>query len=109
MNTYAQLAASLGTRDMRRVPSIRATLVFRRGDGSITVDYHGTAIVRAYPDGTFILNSGGFRTSTTKGCLNTFSPARVYQKAFRWFVVGLTDVPFIDGLHVDAQGAAVYV
>ncbi len=57
-----------------------------RNVGSIAVRLHTTDIVTYKPDGTIVLNSDGRRTSTTKDMINTYSPARVYQKDGVWYV-----------------------
>jgi len=101
MNTYAQLDAFLGTRAQRTVPGIRSTVVVRRGT-SIAVCYHNTDVVTHHVDSSFNVNSGGFRTATTKSRINAFSTARVYQKNFEWFVAD--GIPFVEGIVVGPTG-----
>jgi hypothetical protein len=49
---------------------------------------HATDVITWTPDGKIILNSGGYRTHTTKDRMNGFLPAgiRVYQKNFNWYI-----------------------
>ena len=54
----------------------------------IAVRFHWTEVVRYFPNGDVQLNSGGYRTATTKARMNEFSPATVYQKDFQWYVNG---------------------
>ncbi len=68
----------------------RATKV-RDKDGVLSVVYHQTEVVRREPDGTVILDTGGYPTVTTKLRMNQASNQfdlgyRVYQKDFAWFV-----------------------
>lgn len=71
---------------------------------------HATDVVTYRPDGSAELNSGGWRTVTTKERINTFSPARVYSDKGRWYVaIGAgwdraERVPFEDGMHINADG-----
>ena len=113
--TYAYLDNFLSKRDSRTVPSIRATYINRMADGSITVQYHRTIVVRADKDGTFTLNSGGYRTATTKERIKAYSPAVLYQKAHRWYLAPRNQdgtinwakdarVEFYDGMRIDAAG-----
>lgn len=69
-------------------------------DGSVGIVLHNTRVVTIHPDNTYTLNSGGWHTSTTKDRINKYSPARVYQSKFEWFVgaVGDGKVRFFDGM-----------
>lgn len=55
------------------------------------VTYHQTEVVRYHGGDHFTLNTGGWRTATTKRRMNQAAKHwgrgwRVYQKAGRWFV-----------------------
>lgn len=59
--------------------------------GTINYFYHDTAVVGVFNDGTIRLNSGGFRTYTTKLAMNQASNQDglgfgVVQKAGKWLV-----------------------
>jgi hypothetical protein len=69
-------------------------------DDSVSICLHGTAVVRFFPNGTVRLHSGGWRTHTTKDRINKYSPVRVYQKNFEWFLQDGT--PFEDKMIVGA-------
>jgi hypothetical protein len=101
VNTYTSLNAFLGTRSERAVPSIRSTRIVRRGQ-SIAVRYHNTDVVTHYIDGSFIVASGGYRTSTTKARINDFSSARVHQKRGAWFLTTPAgeQLDFTDGMPI---------
>jgi len=71
--------------------------------GYTNLVYHSTAVVKWSPE-LVILNSGGWRTVTTKLRMNQASNQyglgySVYQKNFEWFVDfnGHT-IPFEDGM-----------
>jgi hypothetical protein len=67
-------------------------------DKSVSIRLHGTTVVRFYPNGLVKLNSGGYHTHTTKKRINQYSPVRVYQKNFDWFLSDGT--PFEDNILV---------
>ena len=83
------------------------TAIYNDGDGFTRVVYHNTAVfkIKQHDDGTaaIILNSGGWKTATTKKRINQAAkafnvPLYVKQEAFEWFVVANGDVfPFVDG------------
>jgi len=60
-------------------------------DDSVSIRLHGTAVVRFYPNGLVKLNSGGWRTSTTKDRINKYSPVKVYQKKYEWYLQDRTE------------------
>jgi hypothetical protein len=62
-----------------------------RDSGSIIVRYHATNVVVVAMDGTITLNTGGWRTVTTKLRMNQAARQfhlgyRVCQKDFNWYV-----------------------
>lgn len=65
-------------------------------DNSVSIELHGTKVVVFYPNGLVKLNSGGWRTSTTKDRINKYSPVRVYQEKYQWFLSDGT--PFEDNM-----------
>ena len=67
-------------------------------DNSVSIRLHGTTVVRFYPNGLVKLNSGGYHTHTTKKRINQYSPVKVYQKNFEWFLRDGT--PFEDNILV---------
>jgi hypothetical protein len=54
-------------------------------DGSVAIRLHSTDVVTIYPDDAVKVNSGGWRTSTTKDRINKYSPVKVYQKNHQWY------------------------
>lgn len=87
-----------------------------KADGTETaVIYHQTAVVKFATSGQVWLNSGGWRTVTTKARMNQVSEYyglgfRVYQKGGKrnWFVTLPTGetVPFADGMSFQVPATA---
>jgi hypothetical protein len=62
-----------------------------RIDGRTFVTYHDTPVVTVDADGTVTLNSGGWRSATTKTRINQAARQlnlrfSVHQRDFQWFV-----------------------
>jgi hypothetical protein len=83
---------------IRRVPGIRSTAVQILATGEIAVKYHGTVVVLYCQDGSIVLNSGGFRTSTTKARINSFANVFVFQRKFVWYLE--PGKIFVDGMRI---------
>ena len=67
-------------------------------NGDVVFRLHSTDIVTIHPDNTATLKNGGWNSSTTKERINRYSPRKVYQKNWQWF---LTDGrPFQEGMLV---------
>ena len=65
---------------------------------------HDTDVLRIHPDG-WEINSGGWRTVTTRQRLNDFGPVGITQRDWAWYVGTPTgDVPFVDWMFVDMSG-----
>lgn len=75
-------------------------------DDTVGIKLHSTYVVKIHSDGTYTLNSGGWQTVTTKDRINQYSPKKVFQKNFQWYIQwtsssGCTNLfPFIDGVVV---------
>ncbi|MDD4354227.1 MAG: hypothetical protein PHN56_07285 [Candidatus Nanoarchaeia archaeon] len=61
------------------------TLKIEYENGTTAIRLHNTDII-IFNGTNFILNSGGWRTSTTKDRINTFTPARISQKKGLWYL-----------------------
>lgn len=73
------------------------TLKIEYKDGTTAIRFHDTDIITTIKNGTQILNSGGFRTKTTKERLNDHIRPYVSQSNYRWYVGG---VLFFDGIKI---------
>ena len=61
------------------------------GNGTVHVLYHDTVILKRSNDGNVVLNTGGYKTSTTKRRMNQASELydlgfEVYQRDYEWYV-----------------------
>lgn len=73
------------------------------------VQLHNTYVVSYYPDGSVVLNSGGWRTKTTKARMNDHLPRWwfVYQERGVWYLrkdMGLQEYIFVDGIRIGPRG-----
>lgn len=74
-------------------------------DPVYAVKLHETDVVDIRPDGTYKLRTGGWKTRTTKGRINSFSPTQVYTDNGVWRVATQTgDELFADDMVVDSLG-----
>lgn len=80
------------------------TRLYQRGD-NYAVRLHKTDVVTIQPDDTYILDTGGWDTVTTKERLNRFSPAWVRSHKGEWQLGDGS--PFRDGVVVDHTGLPV--
>lgn len=108
MRNYFAAQTFLGGREYRTVPSIRSTTVEKLNEDAIALRYHGTNVVTYYRNGDCALRSGGWHTVTTKARINDYSPARVFQRDFNWYVMTKDGpVDFLDGMIVNGSGEPV--
>jgi hypothetical protein len=77
--TYTAADTKLQGRNHRSRKIANNTYLERRQDGVIAVRLHNTDVVTLYSDGRVVLNSGGWRTSTTAQRINSYSPVGVFQ------------------------------
>ena len=70
-------------------------------DNSVGIMLHSTYVVKIHPDDTYTLQTGGWQTVTTKDRINQYSPVRVYQRKYEWFVkLNGKEYPFMEGMVV---------
>jgi hypothetical protein len=78
ISTYAEAKKFLGNKSERKVGyNTFAQQKARDGQTVIAVRYHDTDIVTYYEDGSIILDSGGWATSTTVNRMHHLTPANV--------------------------------
>lgn len=93
------------------------TVRYVHADGSTRWRHHLTDVVIRHTDGTFTLNTGGHHSSTTKERINDYSPVRIYQKNYEWYMPRraedgsydwkATPIPFVDGMRVNERGEPI--
>lgn len=67
--------------------------------------HHTDIVIWDHESATTTITSGGWRSHTTKGRINTFSYFSIFQKKFEWFICfdhkWEKAVPFEDGMKFD--------
>ena len=106
MLTYEKAAELFGTRKKGsdRKPLENNTYLHQTEDGSFAVRLHVTDVVIIREDGTYTLNTGGWRTVTTKDRMNKYGPCCIYSKRGIWYA---RNCVYSDGLVVDAEGNGI--
>lgn len=109
--------------DFERKSEIKNSIVLNPGntvkielnDGTIIIRLHHTNIVTKNPDGTIVLDSGGYKTMITKTRMNEHAPISLWQDKGMWYLtpfnVGYWDenrkektINFYDGMVIDENG-----
>lgn len=108
--TVDDLRAHLNGRSSRQLAN--NTTVEVDEDGTIAVRLHATRILAFHPDGSFTVDSGGWRTVTTKQRLNALMPAgyRISSEQHAWRIStpdGVFDFEDGDRWNIDETQAAV--
>ena len=81
------------------------TIAHRIDDKTIGIKLHATDVVVYHQDGRVVLNSGGWRTVTTKDRINNYSSARIGQCKGVWTLHGHNGAVFADGLTIHPDGS----
>ncbi len=115
--TFEQANSKLIGRCSQRRKVANHTYLERRDGGNIAVKLHDTDVVTFWPDGAVILDSGGWRTVTTKDRMNSYSGRHIWTERGVWYVGGGYDrgkaVVYADGItfypdgRVEGAGAPV--
>jgi hypothetical protein len=88
----------------------RNTVRYTRPDGAVAVRLHSTDVVTTFPDGSIILDSGGWKTLTTKDRLRYALPTgwAVYSDKGVWYVqTPAGEFVWQDGARFRANGKPV--
>ena len=102
--SFTKLLAS--TPHLKKRKLFNNTYVSRDYAGSMVIRYHNTDIIVISPENNYLLNSGGWRTVTTKARMSRFTPARIYQEKHVWYI-SPGPIPFFDGIIVDITGQPI--
>lgn len=106
---YGTALCTLKGRTSRRMRG-RSTGLKRLSNGEIQLVLHDTAVVTWYPCGAIRLDSGGFRTRTTKDRINAYVPSiRIRTVNRHWVIMTAAHSgrDFEDGMEIDASGRIV--
>jgi hypothetical protein len=111
MKTYSEAAEYLGRKTERPIPRSERGMksvnrIVRRDGSTIVLHMHRTDVVRWRADGTTVLDSGGWKTPTTKQRIQDFAAVRIVQEKGEWYVCadGERVGVFADGMVVRADG-----
>jgi hypothetical protein len=111
MLTFDEAKRILAKRETKK---LARNTYLREVDGRMVVRFWETDIITIDKQDTYTLNSGGYRTLTTKDRFNSFAPVWVWQHRNMWYAVPKRQahtlepfadkVLFADGMRVDASG-----
>jgi hypothetical protein len=115
--SYNQLAQKLEASKNKQVKLCNNTIAHYVDESKIGIKLHYTDVIIINPDDTYELHTKGYTTATTRDRLNGFSPARVVQKDFSFYVlidpnqraIKSNLVPFFEGITVDRFGCVCSV
>ena len=97
----AEKLVQCGRKGSNRKKLERNTYLERYGDNEFGVVLHNTTIVRIFRDGSYVLDSGGWHTVTTKDRMNRYAPHGISQCKYVWYVKGKR---FHDGIKILPNG-----
>ena len=81
------------------------TVEYYKEDGTKVIRLHLTDIITYNTDGSVTLNTGGWKTVTTKDRINKFSPFYITQHNWIWyFNIGEKEYQFKDGITIFPDG-----
>lgn len=111
---YATAKELLKNRDGKKLEN---NTYLSKGEENIYIRLHDTNIITFLPNGRTILNSGGYKTATTKDRMNKYlpHPFQIYREQNEWYLYGKTSVsfwndpnkfrnPFKDGMVITKNG-----
>lgn len=91
----------LGRRDSRK---LERNTYLERGEGFVAIRLHATHIVRFFPDGSFELRTGGWRTKTTIDRIRDYAPVNT-EGYDVWHLHGGPRVRLVEGQRFIPDGA----
>lgn len=102
--TYQTLDAMLQGRNKQSRKLANNTYALRTAD-ILHIRLHDTDIITYYKNGDIALNSGGWRTPTTKDRLNAYLPFRISQDKGVWYLLlDSQEYVFADNMTVKSNG-----
>jgi len=110
--SYGQLAQMIQASNNGIAKLAHNTIAHYVDNYRIGIRLYHTDIIIVSNDNSYELHSQGYTTATTRDRLNDFSPARVIQKDFTFYVLRNPEqravkanlVPFFEGITVDRYG-----
>ena len=98
-------------KDSRKIAN--NTYLMRIDSNTIGIKLHDTFVVTYKKNGSIILNSGGWKTVTTKARINDFSPVWLTQEKGEWYVNSSYSWSFEgryifkDGMQITSKGKVI--
>jgi len=102
MTTKKQSLEGLEVQSSKKIGNNTYQWIDNRGIRRVRL--HMTDIITYNPNGSMTLNSGGWRTVTTKSRINEFLPKNIslYQKDFEWYIkTPIITYKFVDGITIN--------
>lgn len=100
---YQVAAEVLGKKESKKLEN--NTYLERRNLNTIVVRLHKTDVVTYHADGSIELNTGGWKTSTTKDRINSYAPVVISQMQSVWYISkGKARMVFKDGMRITGRG-----
>lgn len=97
IRSYGDCHALAQTR--KRVIDNNTRLITDDGPAKYHIKLHNTNIITYCENGDVVLNSGGWRTSTTKARMNEYSPVSIWQASGLWTARWRGEsYPYADGI-----------
>ena len=101
---YETFAAKLTGRNSQSRKRANNTTLLRVDPSTIAIKLHSTNVITFHADGRIVFDSGGWKTSTTKERMNSFSPARVSQSRGTWEItISDQSANYADGITWDGS------
>ena len=101
---YETFAAKLTGRNSQSRKLANNTTLLRVDPSTIAIKLHSTNVITFHADGRIVFDSGGWKTSTTKERMNSFSPARISQSRGTWEItISDQSANYADGITWDGS------
>jgi hypothetical protein len=109
MKTYQEFLAYIEAGKNKTDRPLANNTRVRKVENDIAIRLHDTDIIVLHENGTATLNSGGWRTKTTKERINEYSTARIWQRLSIWYISDKrgNETLFYDGMTVSKDGYAI--
>lgn len=99
---YKTAAQTLNGRKKRKIGN---NTYLEQIDEVFVIRLHNTDIIKIYPDETQVIQTGGYRTATTKNRINEYSFVGISQKNYSWYLQNGEE--FFDGIRVSRTGEVI--
>ena len=104
LNTFEKVKEAYLARGKEKSAGKTAIKIVKTDDG-YGIKYHNTVVVEMRSDNSYIFDSGGWMSNTTKARFAQYSPFYFSQKKGDWFVkTPKGEFPFEDGMRISEEG-----